>query len=303
MKIFQLLNFKMEEISRTRTPHKDGPFFITKLNQWLQKNKEKFTESDSFELGLFYPEFAKKNLGLKPSMGEITIRPFKTKAPQNIPSDLILINVYKMKSCVPVFAEKREIFEGKITQLQFCELKTPTLSQWKESYHVNSRCKQFCEMKILDLASQMISLYEAKQIPNLQEVLCDTLWSFIGRETDEIPQKELNVFIESCFGMMFAEYEMFEELEEWLPGEVYDAISEKLQTCKKVFSEHLKKGIQSINTSRMMKLFYIMAKLSYGIGQFDRIDEPMLLGATMSGETEERFSKFWRECGGSISFL
>ena len=298
---------KMQDVPKitynlTKKQHLDAPLFITKLNQWLKKNIKQFNEGDAFQICMFYPEYAKKELKLKPAMGEITIRPFKSNAGKNVPDDLILINVYKSKGVVPVFADKKEFFEAKITHLQFCDLKSPTLEQWKDSYHINSRCKTFRELSIMDMASQVIKLYELKEIPNLQELLCDMLWSIIGRETDEISKEELDVFVRSSFGIMFAEFEMFEELEEWLPGDVYDKVCEKLHNCQNIFREHLKKGIQSIRNPRIMKIFHMIAEISYGNGQFLAIDEPMLLGATMQGDSEGRFAKFWRECGGEILF-
>jgi len=334
---------KTISLNITQRQQLDAPMIIEKINSWLKISRNQNilksleTRKIPFEFVLFYPEYAKRDLGMKPQFGEVMVRvegigsddgsggKTNSQPPRKHPhaeeftklyneEGLIPVEIYKFHGYVLAFidsglekaesvqpfsyAPNKDVPLTKITRLLYHDIQAPTLQKWVDSYHVVPRCEGFLKIPVLDLARMVITELSGEcKDPHPQSLLCDMLWSFCKRlkELDEQPfLPDLQIFIESSFTMMFAEFEMFEELHEWLPGDVYDAVRAKLESCKEVFRQALRRG-QTIRNNDLSILLKFIAKESYGNGQFEAIDEPVLFGARIDGSSEGRFEKFWRE--------
>lgn len=263
---------------------------------------------------IYFPSIFKRMTGHKLPFGALKVdsRPlssFDKDQGNQIVQDItqiwesggVALTVFRDLSAIEYKMERKDLSQITEKDIMAPLRPTNTLQTWLESFAKTANPSEMMKFKEqldkgLDyICNNVKELCEAdlgtQKMTSKHYLLVKATHCIISHSS----HKEIKAFGEACFDVMFCSYEIREELQEWLPREVYDEIEQKIEKARDVFKEGVKKGMR-LSHEGLQCVFMNLAETCYDNTQFSRIDEPQYdLVASMSDDGLRGFAKILSE--------
>lgn len=282
-----------------------------KFHLEIIERKMREPPAEPYIIRLYYPNAAKNFLKKQVKFDEITLQyelisSFKDpKAVQRytniwkngrIPVEIIRdrgISVYAISQDCMI---TRDVKNGHLMVEKMPELNMRLwLENFRKTYEKDGNVDEVKTMVNRDLESYCNNVVmNSDKVPNWMEKheLIVTA-SFTIMAYCDLPLTKQ--FSEMCFDVMFANYYIIEELFEWLPTDVYDAIHTKIMEARNKFKAAVQKTDEL--PGYLKNLFLTLASMEYIKSQFDKVEEPILEPTKSDIETKViGFKNLLKEC-------
>lgn len=271
----------------------DAPFLNDLLKKWLVKNVGTLP-NEPFQFRIFFPSVAKQVLkGQKIAHNQLAIAVYPLSKSTDTHLKDIMLMIWK-EGHIPVEVWRSygvryySVNQGAVTNnIDHVTLETavvkelqapkkPTYESWMQNFVKNDSVERLDKlgdtMEEVGVDNFCFNLNsEAQKIASVDKrcMMLTTLIYVIARY-DGGP--EAQVFARLCVQMMFCSYEINEEIHEWLPPAVYDAIIAKHRAALELFKSTIR-DILKLRSEGFKATFMHLASLEFEKCQFKKLPE------------------------------